>query len=151
MLGFCVFSPRPAIVGVRLVLCGDGVEDEKTEVVGFLLEFEQFRKLLGRDELAVLDLGRDDENGGGDALVEGLVNAAGGLARRQINEVTPGHETAGTQKTVHKLGVLSTVALSIRDENRPSRVVAIPVVGAASVSHDSSKPGPRLRKAVVKY
>ena len=82
MLGFCVFSPRPAIVGVRLVLCGDGVEDEKTEVVGFLLEFEQFRKLLSGDELALLDLGRDDEHGGGDTFVEGLVNAAGGLARR---------------------------------------------------------------------
>ena len=151
MPGIHVVFLRPAVVGGRLVLFGDGVEDEKTEVVGFLLECEQFRKLLGEDELAVLDLGRDDENGGSDTLFEGLVNAAGGLTGRQINEVTPGHETAGAQETVQALGVLGTVALSIRDENRPSRVVAIPVVGAASVSHDSSKPGPRLRKAVVKY
>ena len=75
---------RPAVVGSRLVLFGDGVEDEKTEVVGFLLEREQFRKLLGRDELAVLDLGRDDENGGRDTFFEGLVNAAGGLTGGQI-------------------------------------------------------------------
>ena len=142
---------RPAVAGGRLVLFGDGVEDEKTEVVGFLLEFEQFRKLLSGDELALLDLGRDDENGGSDTFFEGLVNAAGGLTGGQINEVTPGHETAGAQEPVQTLGVLGTVALSIRDENRPGRVVAIPVGGAASVSHDSSKPGPGLRKAVVKY
>lgn len=47
--------------------------------MGFLLEFEQFRKLLSGDELALLDLGRDDENGGRDTFFEGLVNAAGGL------------------------------------------------------------------------
>jgi hypothetical protein len=142
---------RPAVVGSRLVLFGDGVEDEKTEVVGFLLEFEQFRKLLSRDELAVPDLGRDDENGGRDTFFEGLVNAAGGLTGGQINEVTPGHETAGAQETVQALGELGAVALPVRDEDRPGRVVAIPVGGAASVSHDSSKPGPGLRKAVVKY
>jgi len=117
---------RPVVVGSRLVLFGDGVEDEKTEVVGFLLEFEQFRKLLSGDELALLDLGRDDENGGSRGPLGRPANAASSPATSP-----PSSSTAIKGKKKMEFKSLGNIETSFRQIRLYAFVFAIVCVAVS--------------------
>ncbi len=69
----------------------------------------------------VLDVGGDQHDRAGEAGAEGLAQAAGGVARRQVGDVVPHRDPGGAQRPGKCRGELAAVGGAVADEYRGER------------------------------